>query len=125
MEKRLKYYKYNNSDSVLVIDLHNGFSVIAITGLQHKHDKYNHYLTSFYIKENTVDSWNLMEAFENCTFMVSENKLNSAILKEISKQHYEKNAFQTYFDRYKYELKCFEIGDEIEEQKRLGDIDVS
>ena len=38
--QRLKYEKFNNSNDVITIDLHNGYTVIAITGFNTENKVY-------------------------------------------------------------------------------------
>ena len=115
--QRLKYEKFNNSNDVIMIDLHNGYTVIAVTGFDIENRVYT---TTLYLKENTVDTWKLIENAENLEFHVNHNTINSAILKQVS-TFLEEGFFAYYIQRYEYELKCFDIGNEIAEKERLGD----
>ena len=81
MTQKLKYEKYNNSDNVIIIDLHNRYSVIAITGLNYEKQIYN---TTLFVKENTIDDWKLIEKAEHLEFDASYKTINSAILKQVS-----------------------------------------
>ena len=115
--QRLKYEKFNNSNDVITIDLHNGYTVIAITGFNAENRVYS---TTLFLKENTVDTWKLIENAENLEFHANQNTINSSILKKVS-MFLEDGFFDYYIDRYEYELKCFDIGNEIDEKERLGD----
>ena len=115
--QRLKYEKFNNSNDVVTIDLHNGYTVIAITGFNAENRAYT---TTLFLKENTIDTWKLVENAENLEFHANQNTINSAILKKVS-MFLEEGFFDYYIDRYEYELKCFDIGNEITEKERLGD----
>lgn len=115
--QKLKYKKFNNSKDVITIDLHNGYSVIAVTGLDVENRVYT---TTLFLKENTIDTWKLVENAENLEFHVNQNTINSAILKKVS-SFLEEGFFDYYIERYEYELKCFDIGNEIAEKERLGD----
>lgn len=115
--QKLKYERYNNSNDVITIDLHNGYSVIAVTGLDVENRVYT---TTLFLKENTIDTWKLVENAENLEFHVNQNTINSAILKKVS-SFLEEGFFDYYIERYEYELKCFDIGNEIAEKERLGD----
>lgn len=121
MMKRLRYEKYNNSDSVITIDLHNGYSVIAISGFNA--DAYN-YTTSLFLKENSIDDWKLIEDAENIEFNANKSTINSAILKYVS-NHLEEGFFDYYIQRYEYEIKCFDKGSEYFDSERLGDANAS
>lgn len=107
--KRLRYDKYNNSDNVIMIDLHNGYTVIAVSGWNPKsHD----YTTSLFLKEKTVDDWKLIEEAENIKFNANYKTINSSILKRVAK-YLEEGFFEHYIERYEYELKCFAKGNEL------------
>ena len=54
MNKRLKYEKYNNLDNIITIDLHNGYTVVAIIAQK---DNSNNYEIELHLKENTIDRW--------------------------------------------------------------------
>ena len=115
--QRLKYEKFNNSNDVITIDLHNGYSVIAITGFDVENRAYT---TTLFLKENTIDTWKLVENAENLEFHANQNTINSAILKKVS-SFLEEGFFDYYIERCEYESKCFDIGNEIAEKESLGD----
>ena len=79
--QRLKYEKFNNSNEVITIDLHNGYTVIAVTEFDVETKTY---ITTLFLKENTIDTWKLIENAENLEFHANHNTINSAILKQVS-----------------------------------------
>ena len=113
--QRLKYEKYRNSNEIITIDLHNGYTVIAISTGEN-----GSYITTLFLKDNTIDTWNLIEKAENLEFHANQNTIDSAILKKVS-SFLEEGFFDYYIQRYEYEMKCFDIGDEIKPKERLGD----
>ena len=113
--QRLKYEKYKNSNEIITIDLYNGYTVIAISTGEN-----GSYITTLFLKENTIDTWKLIENAENLEFHANQNTINSAILKKVS-SFLEEGFFDYYIQRYEYEMKCFDIGDEIKQKERLGD----
>ena len=115
--QRLKYEKFNNSNEVITINLHNGYSVIAITGFNTENRVYT---TTLFLKENTIDTWKLIENAENLEFHANHNAINSAILKQVS-TFLQEGFFNYYIQRYEYEMKCFDKGNSIYEKERLGD----
>ena len=115
--QRLKYEKFNNSNDVIMIDLHNGYTVIAVTGFDIENRVYT---TTLFLKENTVDTWKLIENAENLEFNANHNTINSAILKKVS-EFLMDGFFDYYIQRYEYEMKCFDKGNSIYEKERLGD----
>lgn len=115
-EKRLKYSKYRGMDNIITINIHNGYTIIAIIGK----DENDTYDVQLMLKENTVDKWDLIEKAEHVIFCNTVKNIYSAILKTVA-TYLQEGFFDYYINRYEYELKCFEIGNELEEQKRLGE----
>lgn len=115
MIKRLKYEKYKGMDNIITIDLHNGYTIIAIIGKCES----GAYDVQLMLKESTVDKWDLIEKADHLIFNTNSKTINSAILKLVS-AFLEEGFFDYYIDRYKYELKCFDRGNELYELERLG-----
>ena len=115
--QRLKYEKFNNSNEVITIDLHNGYTVIAITGFDVENKVY---ITTLFLKENTIDTWKLIENAENLEFHANQNTINSAILKQVS-VFLDEGFFNYYIKRYEYEINCFDADNDFAEKERLGD----
>lgn len=116
MNKRLKYEKYRGMNNVITIDLHNGYTTIAIIGK----DKNNDYDVQLMLKENTVDKWDVIEKAEHTTIYSDEKRIHSAILKTVG-TYLQEGFFDYYINRFEYELKCFDLGNDILEKERLGD----
>ena len=114
--QKLKYEKFNNSNDVIAIDLHNGYTVIAVTGFDAENRVYN---TTLFLKDNTVDNWKLVEQADKLEFHANQNTINSAILKQIS-VFLEEGFFDYYIQRYEYEMKCFDVGNDLAESERLN-----
>lgn len=114
--QRLKYEKFNNSNEVITIDLHNGYTVIAVTGFNTENRVYT---TTLFLKENTIDTWKLIENAENLEFHANQNTINSAILKQVS-TFLEDGFFDYYIQRYEYEMNCFDVGNDLIESERLN-----
>lgn len=115
--QRLKYEKFNNSNDVIIIDLHNGYTVIAIKSWNQDEKKYT---VQLMLKDNTVDKWDLIEKAESLEFNVDYKIINKAILKHVATLLSD-GFFDYYIQRYEYELKCFDIGNEIAEKERISD----
>ena len=113
--QRLKYEKFNNSNDVITIDLHNGYSVIAVTWYAENRV----YTTTLFLKGNTIDTWKLIENAENLEFHANQNTINSAILKQVS-TFLEEGFFDYYIQRYEYEANCFNVGNDLVESERLN-----
>ena len=114
--QRLKYEKINNSNEAIMIDLHNGYSVIAVTGFDTENGVY---ATTLFLKDNTIDTWKLIENAENLEFHANHNAINSAILKQVS-TFLQEGFFDYYIQRYEYEMKCFDKVNSIYEKERIG-----
>ena len=115
--QRLKYEKFNNSNDVITIDLHNGYTVIAVTVFDTENGVY---ATTLFLKDDTIDTWKLIEHAENLEFHANHNTINSAILKQVS-TFLKEGFFDYYIQRYEYEMKCFDKGNSIYEKEMLGD----
>ena len=115
--ERLKYENYKGCKDIITIDLHNGYTVIAIKSWNQDEKKYT---VQLMLKENTVDKWDLIEKAESIEFNVDYKIINKAILKHIATLLSE-GFFNYYIQRYEYEMKCFDKGNSIYEKERLGD----
>ena len=71
------------------------------------------------LKENTVDKWDLIEKAEFLEFNVDYKIINKAILKHVATL-LSSGFFDYYIERYKYELNCFDIGNDLAESERLN-----
>lgn len=112
---KLTYQKYKGLENIITIDLHNDYTVIAITSKNEETNKYN---SSLFLKENTVDDWKIIENAENIEFDGSVRNINAAILKHVATLLHD-GFFDYYIARYEYELNCFDIGNEKMEKERL------
>lgn len=115
MTKRLKYEKFNNMENIITIDLHNDYLIIALIGQV----DLNTYNVQLMLKEKTVDRWDLIEKAEHLTFNATSTSIYSAILKTVS-DYLDEGFFDFYINRYEYDLKCFDIGNDILERENLG-----
>lgn len=113
--QKLVYENYKNCRDIITIDLHNDYSIIAIKSYN---QEFHIYYVDLYLKEESVDRWNLIEKAESLEFNADYKTINSAILKQVAK-YFEEGFFDYYFLRNEYELKCFDIGSESLEKERL------
>lgn len=105
MEK-LIYTEYKGCRDIITIDLHNGYTIIAIKIWNR--DKEN-YTVEFRIKDNTVEKWDLIEKAESIEINANYKTINSAILKQVA-LYFEEGFFDYYIRRYQHDLKCFDVG---------------
>ena len=111
--KRLKYEKWNGCDNVIIIDLHNGYSVIAIWVKESDYSQIEFPVT-LHLKENTIDRWDLI--VDDLKFTASQKTINAAILKTVA-DNLEDEFFEPFIDRTNYYIECENIGSEIMESK--------
>lgn len=110
--KRLRYEKYNGLDSMIIINLHNGYSIVAANGWDSIEKIYK---VSLFLKDNEVDTLNLIEGAKAIEIKANYKTINSAILRHVS-ELLESGFFQTYIERAEYEQKCFDIGNMVIEE---------
>ena len=115
--ERLTYENYRGCKDILTIDLHNDYTVIAIKSWSPDDQKY---IVQLMLKENTVDKWDLIEKAESIEFNVDYKIINKVILKHIATLLSD-GFFNYYIQRYEYEMKCFDRGNDMFEKERLGD----
>ena len=116
---KLTYQKYKGLDNILTIDLQNDYTVIVITNKNVETNKYN---STLFLKENSIDDWKLIQN-TNIEFDGNIRNINSTILKHVATLLHD-GFFDYYVNRYEYEIKCFDIGDEQMEKERLGENNV-
>lgn len=118
--QKLTYEEYRGCKDILMIDLHNGYTIIAIKIWNKEKENYT---VELRIKENTVNKWDLIDNRndskpEEFVFDTNYRYINSAILKKVS-QLFEEGFFDYYIDRYNYEIKCLNRGNSLYEEERL------
>lgn len=108
-QKRLKYEKWNGCDNVIVIDLHNGYSVIAIWSQDE-----NEFPVTLHLKENSIDRWDLI--VDDWKFTATRGTINAAILRTVA-DSLENGFFEPSIERSNYYIECENIGSNIKESK--------
>ena len=121
MNSRLEYKNYRGCKDIITIDLHNHYTVIAIKSWNSDEHKYT---VQLMLKDNTVDKWDLIEKADEIEFHVGYKIINKAILKHVATLLSD-GFFDYYIDRYEYELKCFNRGNELFENERLSGANAS
>ena len=115
--ERLAYENYKGCKDIITINLHTHYTVIAIKSWNPDEQKYN---VQLMLKENTVDKWDLIEKAESIEFNVDYKIINKVILKHVAALLSD-GFFDYYIKRYKYEMNCFDVGNNLAEKERLGD----
>ena len=121
VNSRLEYKNYRGCKDIITIDLHNHYTVIAIKSWNSDEHKYT---VQLMLKDNTVDKWDLIEKSDEIEFHVGYKIINKAILKHVATLLSD-GFFDYYIDRYEYELKCFNRGNELFENERLSGANAS
>lgn len=116
IRKMLRYKVIGNN--VISVDLQNDYEIIAIA----KWDKTSHsYTVNFMIKQKTVDIWDAInnDKTENIEFKSDVKTVNRDMAEYITALS-KTDLFDYYINRYDYMMKCFDRGNELYEQERLG-----
>ena len=113
MEK-LRWNKVN--DCTITIDLHNGYTIMAMSRWE---SKIHGYITTLYLKDNTIDTLHMILKAENLEFHATYKTINSAILKQVS-AYLEEGFFDSYITDYEFEQRCINSGYELLEKERLS-----
>ena len=100
------------ADSVIEINLNNGFCVIAM----YKTIEKEKYSVALYIRQDDVNMPDLMDdkqdGFAAIELEATYKTICPTILKEVSNLFYT-GKFEYYISRYIYMMKCFDKGSEI------------
>lgn len=115
--KRLKYEKWNDCDNVIIIDLHNGYSIIAIWAKKSNANQTDFPVT-LHLKENTIDHWDLI--VDDWIFTANQKTINAAILKSVADSLADA-FFEPFITRNEHYLKCSQLGCDLLDQESKGD----
>lgn len=110
---KIKMFRYEKLGQVISVKLNNGYKVIAFANYKLGKEVYE---VKFYIKWNDIDIFD--EASE------TEIKCDRSSLYEtvagFVETIYKDGVFDKYIERYEYQQRCFEIGNDILRKKKLG-----
>lgn len=110
--------KYKNIATVgISVDLHNNYSILAFANWNKEN---NNYEATFYIKRNDIDLLELIEKLENVSFQNSDSKTIRTNIANYITTLLSDGFFDYYINRYEYEQKCFDKGNDIFEMERLN-----
>lgn len=110
----LRYKNFCNA--AISVDITKDFQIIAIGNWDN--DK-NCYLVTLYIKENTIDLLELVEECENIMFADSDAKSIRTDMAKYITNLYNDKKFMYYIERFEYEMKCFDKGNELLENNNV------
>lgn len=113
--KNLRYEKINNSNTAILIDLHNTYSVMALSGYDMENEIYN---TTLLLKENRSD---FLLNIDVKPFEIDATSRTIAleVLSLVAKLRSE-GFFNKYISEYEYYLKCFDLGNSQIESENLN-----
>ena len=106
------------SNSVIEIDLHNGFSVVVFETHQ---PEANRYIITLYLKKYSINLLDLIEEQEAIEIYANGKTIHKKILKYVANL-LSKDYFHYYIQRYNYMLRCFDKGNELIENERLSGV---
>lgn len=108
--------RYRNVPSI-EFDLENNYMVKA----EFVFDKaVNKYLVSFYIRQSQVGMWDQIDKATDITFDSPRETIKADIAKYFTKLLIE-GFFKYYIDRYEYQMRCFDRGNDLFERDHLND----
>lgn len=106
-------YKIITNNGVEV-DLGNGYKVTAIASWDKKGEKYYVTLT---LRENTTYNWRLIEDAERIPCGSNHKTIKKDMVMYVNGLN-NMNYFKKYIEKYEYELRCFEIGNQLLEDRK-------
>ena len=95
----LKYKKLNNANNVLLIDLNNGYSIIAIHGFS---QELNTFSVTLYLKDNQFTTLRMIGFDEKLIFKDTYKTINNSISKAVGEM-FEAGMFDEYIKQYEFE----------------------
>ena len=117
MNKQFRYEKINNSNTSIVVDLHNGYSVIALSGYNMETESYT---TTLLLKDNHVDRWMEINCEETWEFYDATSKSIALVVTNHISDYCNIGFFDKYIEQYEYELRCFDVGNAQLESERCN-----
>lgn len=77
------------------------------------------YIVTFYLRQSQVGMWDQIDKATDITFDSPCETIKTDIAKYFTKLLI-KGFFQYYIDRYVYQMKCFDKGNDLYEKERLN-----
>ena len=105
--------RYKNIANVTIeLDLNNGYSVLAMA------KRKNTYNVTLYLQDNkyNINHFDLIENYQNIEYKSDAKTIRADITSTIAKLLKEE-FFTKYIKRYEYEQKCFELGNDVMEDR--------
>lgn len=108
--------RYRNVPSI-EFDLENDYIVKAEYVINKDSGEY---LVTFYIRQSQIGMWDQIDKATNIEFVSSYEFIKTDIAKYFTKLLID-GFFKYYIDRYIYQMKCFDRGNDLFESERLND----
>lgn len=102
--------------NAIQVDLHNDYSVMAIAKWIKTEEKY---VVKFYIGRNDIESFDLVTEMENIKFNSNIKQIPYDMAGYITEQ-LKKGNFDKAIERYEYQQRCFERGNDMFESERIS-----
>lgn len=116
---KINNFRYQKiAPTVISIDLHNGYTIVAIENFNPKNSSLH---VTLYIKDNTVDMLDLMEDFDSVEIEYNKST-HISTLKYIATE-FSQDKFNKYIERYDYIMKCIDRGNEMFEEEGFANND--
>lgn len=106
--------RYRNVPSI-EFDLENNYIVKAEFVFDKNSEKYS---VTFYIRQSHVGMWDQIDKATDILFDSPRETIKADIAKYFTKLLIE-GFFKYYIDRYIYQMKCFDRGNDLYERERL------
>jgi hypothetical protein len=100
------------ADTGITVDLCNGYSILALSRWSKEKKLYT---TTFFIKDNDIDRFDMIDELNSVEFKTTDKK---SLCVEVT-NYIENTDFSYYINRTKYELDCFDRGNALYERERL------
>lgn len=108
--------KYENVGNVgIFVNINDDYDVYAIGNCNKEECTY-----TLYLKRKDIGMLSVIEKQENINIKSSYKTVKTDLLKIISKLHKD-NFFNYYINRFEYEQKCFDYGDDYYNKEMIGE----
>lgn len=108
--------RYENvAHTAISVDLQNDYSVLAMISRNMEEGQYH---AALYLKRNDISILDLVEKAEDLIFESDAKTIKVDVTRKISSL-LDEGFFTYYINRYEYEQKCFDRGNDLFEMERL------
>lgn len=102
--------KYESMGRSILVDLRNGYSIMALT----KWDKVKQRnIATLYLKDNEIPMFDLIEKCEELILPYTNKNSFKSDMTNFIEKCFISGLFNEYIKRFQYQQKCFDVGSEI------------